>query len=136
MIEQCYVGRARGYVLSPELLGPLGLDPAHAGDTLSAAYLLALANQIQLEVGRASRAASAAGKRLATLSISTELRFESAEQRVAFTRALQHAVNDVIVRHASAAQREDGTAGPGRLYRLVLGCYPVPAQSSESGGQS
>ncbi len=133
MIEQRYVARARAYVFSPELLGALGLDPARAGDAFSAGYLLALANQIQLEVGRASRAAAASGKRLATLSISTALRFESAEQRAAFTQALQQAVNDVVGRHASPAQQADGTPAPGRLYRLVLGCYPVPRDANEQG---
>ena len=135
MIEQRYVARARGYVLSPELLGALGLDPARAGDAFSAGYLLALANQIQLEVGRASRAAAASGKRLATLSISSEVRFESAEQRAAFTRALQQAVNEVVGRHASPAELTDGKPAPGRLYRLVLGCYPVPSATGDDRGR-
>lgn len=134
MVEQIYVARAQGYVLSPELLGALGLDPAQAGDAFSAGYLLALASQVQLEVGRASRVAAAAGKRLATLSVSTELRFESAEQRAAFTEALQQAMNHLVARHASPAHKPDGTAAPGRLYRLVLGCYPIPSKTASGGG--
>jgi len=129
MFEQCYVATARGYALSPELLGRLGADPGRVEDTFSAAYLLALAAQLQAELGRASREASAQGKRLTTLSMNSEFRFESAEQRARFARALEAAVVDVIGRFASPAEREDGTAGPGRPYRLIVGCYPVPPRS-------
>jgi len=126
MVEQCYVASARGYALSPELLGRMGADPRRVEDTLSAAYLLSLASQLQTELGRASREAAAQGKRLTTLSMNSEFRFESAEQRAAFARALQAAVVDVIGRFASPARRADGSAGAGRPFRLVLGCYPVP----------
>jgi DNA-binding transcriptional ArsR family regulator len=129
MIEQCYVATARGYALSPELLGRLGADPGTVKDRFSAAYLIALAAQLQAELGRASREAAAQGKRLTTLSINSEFRFESAEQRARFARALEAAVVDVIGRFASPAQREDGSAGAGRPYRLILGCYPVPPRS-------
>ena len=130
MIEQCYVATARSYALSPELLGRLGADPRRVEDALSAAYLLALAAQLQMELGRASREATAQGKRLTTLSMNSEIRFTSAEQRARFTKALEAAVVDVIGRHASPAQRDDGTPGEGRPYRLVLGCYPVPPKDA------
>src|SRR5208282_818743 len=42
MIEQRYVARARGYVLSPELLGVLQADRSRVEDVFSASYLLAL----------------------------------------------------------------------------------------------
>jgi len=129
MIEQCYVATARSYAISPELLGRLGADPRRVEDTLSAAYLLALSAQLQAELGRASREASAQGKRLTTLSMNSEFRFESAEQRARFARALEAAVVDVIGRFASPAVREDGSAGAGRPYRLILGCYPVPLRT-------
>jgi DNA-binding transcriptional ArsR family regulator len=132
MIEQCYVATARGYVLSPELLGRLGADPRRVEDTFSAAYLIALAAQLQAELGRASREAASQGKRLTTLSMNSEFRFESAGQRAAFARALQAAVVDVIGRLASPAQRADGSAGAGRPYRLVLGCYPVPPRETSA----
>jgi len=130
MIEQCYVATARSYALSPDLLGRLGADPRRVEDTLSAAYLLALAAQLQGELGRASREAAAQGKRLTTLSMNSEFRFENAEQRARFARALQAAVLDVIGRFASPAERADGSAGAGRPYRLILGCYPEPPQAA------
>lgn len=131
MIERRYVAKACGYVFSPELLGQLGADRRQVEDTFSASYLLALTALVQSELGRASEEAAAKGKRLATLSLSSELRFESAEQRAEFTKALERAVIDVIGRFASPAQLADGNPGPGRPYRLVLGCYPIPPKSKE-----
>jgi DNA-binding transcriptional ArsR family regulator len=132
MIERRFVATARGYVLSPELLGKLGLDARRVEDTFSAAYLLALTSQMQSELGRAWRAASAQNKRLATLSMSSEMRFESADQRAEFTRELQQAIINVIGRFASPTKLADGTAGPGRPYRLILGSYPIPSPSEYS----
>jgi DNA-binding transcriptional ArsR family regulator len=126
MIEQCYVATARSYALSPELLGRIGADPRRVEDTFSAAYLLALAAQLQGELGRASREATAQGKRLTTFSINSEFRFESAEQRSHFARALEKAVVEVVGRFVSPANSADGSPGTGRPYRLVLGCYPIP----------
>jgi DNA-binding transcriptional ArsR family regulator len=132
LYEQCYVATARGYVLSPELLGKLAADPAQVADTLSANYLLGLASKIQSELGRASQLAVKAGKRLATLSINTELRFTSPEQRAAFTEDLQRAVVEVVGRHSSPYRKDDGSAGQGRPFRLVLGCYPMPKDPENS----
>lgn len=69
MIERRYVAAARGYVLSPELLGQLGLDARRIEDTFSAAYLLALTTQMQTKVGRAWREAQTQGKCPASLCI-------------------------------------------------------------------
>jgi DNA-binding transcriptional ArsR family regulator len=126
MYEQCYVATARGYVLSPELLGNLAADPAQVADTFSAKYLLGLASKIQNELGRAAQMAAKAGKRFATLSINTELRFVSPEQRATFTEELRRAIVEVVGRHSSPYHNADGSAAEGRPFRLALGCYPIP----------
>src|SRR5271155_1068663 len=84
MVERRFRTTARNYVLSPDLLGRLGLPREQAEDAFSVAALLGLMARGQSELGRASREASEKGKRLATLSVSSELRFESAEQRARF----------------------------------------------------
>jgi DNA-binding transcriptional ArsR family regulator len=137
MIERRYRTRAQGYVLSPELLGRMGLPYAHAEDVFSAAYLLGMMAVAQAELARASREAATQRKRLTTLSVSSELRFESAEQRAKFAVELRRSVIDVIGRYASLHAMADGSAGAGRPYRLVLGCYPIPAKiaaDEKSGG--
>lgn len=131
MYEQCYVATARGYVLSPELLGKLAADPAQVADAFSASYLVGLASKMQTELGRVSELAQKAGKRLATLSINTELRFVSAAQRARFTEELQQAIVEVVGRHSSPFRNADGSATEGRPFRLVLGCYPIPHASEK-----
>ncbi len=127
MFEQRYVASAKGYVISPELLGKAGADWRAVSDPASAGYLLALSAQMQSDVARAARASRGAGeqgKRLATLSIKSQFRFESPEQREQFTRGLKDAVVGVIARFTAPNLTAGGKPAPGRPYRLVLGCYP------------
>ena len=135
MVERRFRTTAQGYILSPELLGRLGLPQAQAEDAFSAATLLGLMALGQSELGRASREAAEQNKRLSTMSVSSELRFESAEQRARFAAELQRAIVDVIGRHASPFTREGGEPGTGRPYRLLVGCYPIPPKTvGRSGG--
>jgi DNA-binding transcriptional ArsR family regulator len=137
LFEQCYVATARGYVLSPELLGKLAADPAQVADTFSAKYLLGLASKLQSELARSAELATAAGQRLATLSVNTELRFTSPAQRGAFTQELQRSILEAAGRHSSPFTKADGSAAEGRPFRLVVGCYPIPpAKDSESQPQT
>jgi DNA-binding transcriptional ArsR family regulator len=131
MTEQHYRTSAQGYVLSPELLGRLGADVDRFQDAFSAGHLLALTCRAQAEVALAARLAREQGKRLATLSVTADFRFESAEQRAAFAEALQKALLDVVARHTSPASRPDGSPAPGRPYRLIVGAYPIPPRTSE-----
>jgi len=135
LFEQCYVATARGYVLSPELLGKLAGDPIQVADTLSAKYLLGLASKLQSELARSVDLAAAAGKRLATLSINTQLRFTSPEQRAAFTVELQRAILEVAARHTSPFTNSDGSAAEGRPFRLMVGCYPIPPAKDQISSQ-
>ena len=128
LYEQCYVATARGYALSPELLGKLAADPAQVADKLSAAYLVGLAAKMQTELGQVTELAEKAGKRLATLSLNTEIRFLSRDQRTQFTEALQAAMIDIIGRYSAPYRNPDGSAAEGRPFRLALGCYPLPPE--------
>jgi hypothetical protein len=130
LIEQRWVATARAYVFAPDVLGPAAPDWRRIQDAMSAEYLAALAAQVQSDLGAIAAQAAAAGKRLSTLSLHSELRFENAEQRARFAHALHAAVLDVIARHASPASKPDGTPGSGRPYRLMLGCYPMPSTPS------
>ncbi len=138
MFEQRYVASAKGYVISPELLGEAGADWRAVSDAGSAGYLLALSAQMQVDVARAARAAQAArgaggqAKRLATFSIKSQFRFESPEQREQFTRELRDAVVGVIARFTAPSRTVSGKPAPGRPFRLVLGCYPY-APEAEAG---
>jgi DNA-binding transcriptional ArsR family regulator len=124
MVEQRYVASARALVLSPELLGAVGADWRRIEDPEGADYLLALGCQMESDVIRVWREARKAGTHVVTMSLKSQFRFENAVQSERFARALQEAVVQVVTEHTSPNLRPDGSAAPGRAYRLVLGCYP------------
>lgn len=132
LVEQRYRASARAYVVAPEALGPVAPEADRVEDRLSAEYLLALAAQVQGELGRVLPEAARQGKRVATLSISTEVRFASPAQRARFARALQKAITRVVGRYASPSTTAEGGPAAGRLFRLIVGCYPPPARPAES----
>ena len=125
LIEQRYVATARFYVLSPQILGPVAADWRAIEDTVSADYLLALAEQVRSDVTRGSERARQEGTRLPTLSVKAQFR---PRQRTEFANAVRQALVDVIARHSSPHVLENEKPGRGRPYRLVLACYPVPAE--------
>jgi DNA-binding transcriptional ArsR family regulator len=127
LVEQRYVATARAYVLSPGLLGPVAADWRQIGDTASTDYLLALAEQIRTDIGQAAGDAEAEGKKIATLSLKSQFRFDSPAQRTEFANAVRQALVDVIARHSSPNRLENGRPGKGRPFRLVLACYPISA---------
>jgi hypothetical protein len=129
MIEQRYVASARSYVLSPDVLGRLQADHRHIDDVVSVSRLLALGSRMCAELGQVSAAAAAADKRVATLSIATDVRFTSAKQRAAFATALRDAVTDVVSQFSSPFVGDGTTPARGKPFRLVVGSYPIPAHA-------
>lgn len=130
LTERRLVATASSYVVSPEALGPVAPpdDPARgvdgkAVDRLSASYLVALAARVVREVGRLLRKSEELGKRLATLSIDTEVRFRSAGERAAFSTELTAAVGALVSRY------HDESAPGGRRHRLMIGAYPQPEET-------
>lgn len=122
LTERRLVATASSYVVSPGALGPVAADPARGMDRLSASYLVALAARVVREVGGLLRKSEALKKRLATLSIDTEVRFRSAEDRAAFARELAAAVAKLVARY------HDESAPGGRRHRLIIGAYPAPGE--------
>ncbi|MGK9167600.1 helix-turn-helix domain-containing protein [Inquilinus limosus] len=121
LTERLYVATATSYIVSPQALGPVAADPGRTSDRLSASYLIALAARIMREVTGLWRSAIRAEKRLATLSIDTEIRFSSPADRAAFTQELTTSIA------ALAARYHNASAPGGRDHRLVLMAYPKPA---------
>ena len=123
LTERRLVATASSYVVSPGALGPVAADPARGMDRLSASYLIALAARVVREVGQLLRRSEELDKRLATLSIDTEVRFRSAEDRAAFSRELTGAVTALVSRY-----HEESARG-GRRHRLIIGAYPKPEKA-------
>lgn len=125
LTERLLVATAVAYVVSPAALGPLAADPERSRDRLSARHLIALAARVVTEVGDLVGRADRAGKRLATLSLDTELRFATPEARAAFADDLAAAVLSL------ASKYHDPGAAEGRSHRLVIAVHPLPARPEE-----
>jgi DNA-binding transcriptional ArsR family regulator len=122
LTERLVVATASSFVVSPGALGPVATDPERATDRLAASYLIALGARVVREVGDLVRRAAHAGKRLAALSVDTEIRFRSARERAEFTRELTESINALVARY------HDESAPGGRAHRLVLMAHPLPKQ--------
>jgi DNA-binding transcriptional ArsR family regulator len=120
-VERLLQATARAYVLAPRLLGELGLSTDEARDRFSSTYLLAAANRIIEEVGAMRPRAEAAGKKLPTLTLQTEVRFASARSQNEFLEELLAAFSELVARH----HRPD--AAGGRTFRISLLGHPALA---------
>lgn len=121
LTERRLVATAAAYVVSPTALGPIAPaeEPSRTADRLSAGYLVALAARVIREVGQLLRRSQETGKRLATLSIDTDVRFKSPEDRAAFSHELTAAVAALVAKY------HDGQSTAGRWHRLMVGAYPT-----------
>jgi DNA-binding transcriptional ArsR family regulator len=123
LTERLLVATAATYVVSPAAMGQVASDPCRCTDRLSATYLIALAARMMREVTSLLRRSTETGKRLATLSMDTEIRFRSAVERAEFTEQLTRAIKQL------AARYHDELAPGGRSHRLVIVAHPLPVEN-------
>ncbi len=121
-VERVVRATAQAYLISPEALGAIGVPSGQPGDRASSSTLMAAAARAIHQVGALEARAERAGKRLATLTLDTELRFATAESRAAFAEELVTLVGRL------AAKYHDDRAPRGRRFRLVALVHPVPAR--------
>jgi DNA-binding transcriptional ArsR family regulator len=122
LTERLLVATAASYVVGPSAMGPVAVDPDREVDRLSASYLIALGARVVREVGELVRRATKANKRLATLSVDTEVRFRSPADRAAFSHELTAAISTLVSRY------HDESAPGGRAHRLLVMAHPLPQQ--------
>lgn len=127
LTERVFAASAAAYVVSPSALGAVAVDPGRMPDSLSAAYLVALAARAVREVGGLLRGATRAGKRLPTLSVDADVRFATPADRDAFAVELGDAVR------ALAAEYHDESVPDGRTYRVVVLSHPRPQEEPDHG---
>lgn len=118
-VERMVRATARSYVISPEILGRLGSTPEERRDRFSAAYLVSAAARLIRDLAGVKSRADTAGKRIATLTLEAEVRFESAADRNAFAEELATTVARLAAKYHRA-----GAPG-GRSFRLLVGCHPA-----------
>jgi DNA-binding MarR family transcriptional regulator len=126
-IERMLRATAREFLIAPH--AGAAVDIRHAADRFSAAYLVSTAARIIRDLASLCLRARRAGKRLATLTLETEIRFSTAESRAAFAEELT-----ATLAHLAAKYHDEGTEG-GRRFRLVAASYPA-RKLEESGTES
>jgi DNA-binding transcriptional ArsR family regulator len=122
LTERLLIATASSYLVSPAALGPVAADPERTRDRLSAGYLVALAARAVREVGGLIRRARDTEKRLATLSLDTEIRFRSPADRAAFSKSLIEAVTVLVARY------HDASAPEGRAHRVMILAHPLAGE--------
>jgi len=124
-VERIVRATGRAYLVSAEALGSLAQGAAEATDRFSVAYVIAVAARALREVTRLRQGADDAGKRLATLTLDTEVRFANAADRAAFAEELAREVARLTAKY------HDESAPRGRVHRLVCFAYPKPADTAQ-----
>ena len=121
-VERVVRATAQSYVISPEALGSLAaLGPAThtASDRLSAAYLMSAAAATLRDVATLDERAKREGKRIATLTIQSDIRFSNADARAAFAEELANVLNALVAKY-----HDDRSSG-GRRFRLLTAIHPA-----------
>ncbi len=118
-LERVVRATAKSYVISPQALGALGADIGAVRDRFSAAYLVSAAARTIRDVAILRRRATKAGKKLATLTLETEVRFRNAAARHEFAEELVNVIARLAMKY------HDEKAEGGRSFRFVVGGHPI-----------
>jgi DNA-binding transcriptional ArsR family regulator len=124
--ERLLQATARHYLIAPEVLGELAADPAQVLDRFSSTYLVAVAAQAIRDLGRLRASADTEGKRLATLTLQSEIAFASPAERSAFTEELAGELARLATKY------HDESAPDARRFKLFLGAYPDVKEADDS----
>ncbi|HTB12234.1 MAG TPA: helix-turn-helix domain-containing protein [Bryobacteraceae bacterium] len=116
---------AREFLIAPRTPDRI----AATADRFSAAYLASTAARMIRELASFCIRARRAGKRVATLTLETEIRFASAESRAAFAEEMTAS----IARLAAKYHNERGEGG--RRFRVLSAVYPA-VKMEESASES
>ncbi len=125
-VERLMQARARSWVLSPEVLGELGVAPEDVQDRFSSAYLTAVLARCLRDLVAQRAEARHAGKRLATLSLQADVRFASAAARTSFSEELAASLANLVAKY------HDAEADGGRSFRFTLAAQPTPIPEDET----
>lgn len=125
-LERVVRATARAFVISAEVLGSAGL-PESGADRASVGALVGAAADAIRRVAALDAKARAGGKRLATLTLDTEIRFASAEARSRFVDDLVAAMGRLVARY-----HDEGAPGGRRMRVLTLVHPGGPAPDGDS----
>jgi len=119
-IERVMVACADTFVLDPALVQSAAKRAVTAQDRHASEHLVTTASALVCDVARMREAADREGKRLLTLTVETELTFETPADFDAFSEQLSDAITALAKRYAASPLRKGG-----RRYRLVAAAHPA-----------
>src|SRR5262245_31278167 len=93
-IDRTYVRTATSYAIAPKTLGGVAVDvdTGTIRDAFSSAYLSAVAGRALNDLAALSKAAAASGKRVATITLETDVRFATPGDQQRFADELTAAL--------------------------------------------
>ena len=124
-IERIVQATARSFIINPDVLGVLGDGPEEARSRFSASYLIASAAKMIRDVATLKKRAASVGKKLATLTMQSDVTFATTKDRYLFTEELASEFARLVAKY------HDESASGGRAYRFMLGAHPVITKSEE-----
>jgi hypothetical protein len=111
--EGVYQAKARSYLLSPDLVGKIGLR--HSRDELSLGFLLDLLEEVQADVVTiAATASQETAPELPSIGLGGEVRVPP-HLRKEFLVELQTTMQSLLTRYGGAE---------GEAFKLAVACYP------------
>jgi DNA-binding transcriptional ArsR family regulator len=113
-VERVVAPAAAAFTLSPATLGPLAPRSRDVDDRTSAEYLAARAGEVVRDVGLLIGGAGP----VPTLTLETQIRFASADERAAFARDLQEAIERLVSTY------HDDRARAERKFTLLVAAHP------------
>jgi DNA-binding transcriptional ArsR family regulator len=125
--ERRYRKTAQAYVLSPELLGENGQPESGVATAFTPSQLVGVLAFAQSELGRSIRDAETRDERFPSLTIQTPIRLGHDDLRAQFAEELRRAVAEVVARYSAFESDECDRSGAPHSSRLILCCYPIPA---------
>ncbi|MCB1059907.1 MAG: helix-turn-helix transcriptional regulator [Calditrichaeota bacterium] len=124
-VERVLVRADESLCISPSVLGALAPVPEREPDKLSANYLIATAAKLIRELGHIAMHAGKKRKKVATFTLSAEVRFASPEKRAEFAREASDALARI------SAKYNDDQSPEGRTFNWIFGAYPAITKDLE-----
>lgn len=125
--ERIVRATATSYVINPAALGSLASDPAMIEDRVSSAYQVAVAAKAIRDLAVLEKRATAARKKLPTLTLQVSVRFSGPEAQQGFARDLTNALAELTAKY-----HDESTTG-GRVFEFYVGGYPAITKSEDAG---
>jgi predicted ArsR family transcriptional regulator len=118
VVEGVYQAVARSYWISPRLVGKLG-GRSTARERASLAYLLQLAEELQIDIGHLAGKPDA--ESVPSLGLDARIELRDAGERAAFMEELKQSVQNLARKYGARSHDKSVKQG---AFRLVFACYP------------